>query len=146
LHLLITIVLIDIKLFSRGREGKVVWVSKEKAAENRARILTEAARLFREHGLSGVGVDALTGAAGLTHGSLYRQFGSKERLAAAAFSHALNTSSARMSDVGALYDYVTHYLSQDHRKGRRSGIVRPHTGRRADTIDVALAAASSLIS
>ena len=46
-------------------------VSKEKAAENRERILTEAARLFREHGLSGVGVDALTDAAGLTHGSLY---------------------------------------------------------------------------
>jgi AcrR family transcriptional regulator len=46
-------------------------VSKEKAAENRERILTEAARLFREHGLSGVGVDALTDTAGLTHGSLY---------------------------------------------------------------------------
>ena len=60
-------------------------VSKEKAAENRERILTEAARLFREHGLSGVGVDALTDAAGLTHGSLYSQFGSKERLAAEAF-------------------------------------------------------------
>ncbi len=46
-------------------------VSKEKAAENWERILTEAARLFREHGLTGVGVDALTEAAGLTHGSLY---------------------------------------------------------------------------
>ena len=34
-------------------------VSKERAAENRARILTAAARLFRERGLSGVGVDAL---------------------------------------------------------------------------------------
>jgi TetR/AcrR family transcriptional regulator, transcriptional repressor for nem operon len=38
-------------------------VSKEKAAENRERIVTAAARLFREHGLSGVGVDALTDAA-----------------------------------------------------------------------------------
>ena len=57
-------------------------VSKEQAAQNRARILAEAARLFRERGLSGVGVDALTEAAGLTHGSLYSQFGSKERLAA----------------------------------------------------------------
>ena len=65
-------------------------VSKEKAAENRERILTEAARLFREHGLSGVGVDALTDAAGLTHGSLYSQFGSKDRLAAEALSHALD--------------------------------------------------------
>ena len=67
-------------------------VSKEQAAGNRERILTEAARLFRERGLSGVGVDALTEAAGLTHGSLYSQFGSKERLAAEALDHAVATS------------------------------------------------------
>src|SRR4029453_742474 len=57
-------------------------VTKEKAAENRARILAAAARLFRERGLSGVGVDALGEAAGMTHGSLYSQFGSKEGLPA----------------------------------------------------------------
>jgi len=98
-------------------------VSKEKAAENRRRILTEAAWLFREHGLSGVGVDALTAAAGLTHGSLYSQFGSKERLAAEALSHAQSTASARMSDARTLDDYITRYLSADHRKGRGDGCV-----------------------
>ena len=98
-------------------------VSKEKAAENRERILTEAARLFRERGLSGVGVDALTDAAGLTHGSLYSQFGSKERLAAAALSHAASTSSTRLSDARTLDDYVTRYLSADHRKRRGDGCV-----------------------
>ena len=35
---------------------------------------------MRERGISGAGVDALTEAAGMTHGSLYSQFGSKERL------------------------------------------------------------------
>ena len=69
-------------------------VTREKAAQNRERIVTEAARLFREHGLAGIGVDALTEAAGLTYGSLYSQFGSKERLAAEAVSHALATSAA----------------------------------------------------
>ena len=98
-------------------------VSREKAAENRERILTEAARLFRERGLSGVGVDALTDAAGLTHGSLYSQFGSKERLAAEALSHALSTSSARMSDARTLDDYVTRYLSADHRERCGDGCV-----------------------
>ena len=98
-------------------------VSKEKAAENRARILTEAARLFREHGLSGVGVDALTDAAGLTHGSLYSQFGSKERLAAEALSHAQTASSARMSSARTLDDYVTEYLSADSRERRGDGCV-----------------------
>ena len=103
-------------------------VSKEKAAENRERILTEAARLFREHGVSGVGVDALTDAAGLTHGSLYSQFGSKERLAAEAISHALSTSSARMSNARTLDDYVTRYLSADHREGRGDGCVMAALG------------------
>ena len=41
-------------------------VTKEKAAENRERILTEAARLFRERGVSAVGMDALAEAAGMT--------------------------------------------------------------------------------
>ncbi len=96
-------------------------VSKEKAAENRERILAEAARLFRERGLSGVGVDALTEAAGLSHGSLYSQFGSKERLAVAALGHALGTSAARMRDAGTLEAYVERYLTPEHRDGRGDG-------------------------
>ncbi len=91
-------------------------VSKERAAENRERILTAAARLFRERGLSGVGVDALTEAAGLTHGSLYSRFGSKERLAVEALGHALSTSAARLGDARTLDDYVSRYLSADHRE------------------------------
>jgi TetR/AcrR family transcriptional repressor of nem operon len=98
-------------------------VSKEKAAENRERILTEAARLFREHGLSGVGVDALTEAAGLTHGSLYSQFGSKERLAAEALDHAMSQSSPRMRDARTVDDYVARYLTPDHRERRGDGCV-----------------------
>ena len=61
-------------------------VSKQAAAENRQRILTAAARLFREHGIDGAGVDAITEAAGLTHGAFYSQFGSKEVIAAEAIS------------------------------------------------------------
>lgn len=97
-------------------------VSKEKAAENRARILTAAARLFREHGLAGVGVDALTEAAGMTHGSLYSQFGSKERLAAEALTQALALSDTRLvPDAGAIAGQdavamiVGRYLSPEHR-------------------------------
>lgn len=98
-------------------------VSKEQAAENRERILTEAARLFREHGLSGVGVDALAEAAGLTHGSLYSQFGSKERLAAEAISHAQRARSARTSNARTLDEYFTRYLTADHRERRGEGCV-----------------------
>ena len=64
-------------------------VSKEKAAQNRERILTSAARLFREHGIGATGVDSITEDAGLTHGGLYSQFGSKEAIAAEAVRFAL---------------------------------------------------------
>lgn len=96
-------------------------VTKEKAAENRARILTEASRLFRERGLSGVGVDMLAEAAGMTHGSLYSQFGSKERLAAEALADALERSTGRAAleeavpGTGALQRFIRRYLSTRHR-------------------------------
>jgi TetR/AcrR family transcriptional regulator, transcriptional repressor for nem operon len=96
-------------------------VSRQQAAENRQRILIEASRLFRERGLSGVGVDALTQAAGLSHGSLYSQFGSKDRLAAEAFDHAVSRSSATLRDAGTLEDFVARYLSRDHRNRRGEG-------------------------
>ena len=96
-------------------------VSKEKAAENRERILSEAARLFREQGLSGVGVDALTEAAGLTHGSLYSQFGSKDRLMAEAISRAFVSTGAKAGAITSMDDAVAAYLSAWHRDKPGSG-------------------------
>ena len=90
-------------------------VSKEKAAENREQILTAAARLIRERGISGAGVDALTEAAGMTHGSLYSQFGSKERLVQEAVTHAIMAKGQEMREGAALGDYVSEYLSAEHR-------------------------------
>jgi TetR/AcrR family transcriptional regulator, transcriptional repressor for nem operon len=54
----------------------------ERRAETRQRILIAAGDLFREHGIDGVGVDAVMKAAGLTHGGFYLHFPSKEALAA----------------------------------------------------------------
>ena len=103
-------------------------VSKEQAAENRARILTETARMIREAGIGGVGVDGLTKAAGLTHGSLYSRFGSKERLVAEALAHAVQTSDARMLKEltsGAPGQgpaaMVARYLSPKHRDAPGAG-------------------------
>jgi TetR/AcrR family transcriptional regulator, transcriptional repressor for nem operon len=53
-------------------------VSREKAAENRERIVDTASRLFREKGFDGVGLDAIMKDAGLTHGGFYGHFGSKD--------------------------------------------------------------------
>jgi TetR/AcrR family transcriptional repressor of nem operon len=90
-------------------------VSKEQAAENRERILKAASRLLRERGISGVGVDALTEAAGLTHGSLYSQFGSKERLVEEALTYAMAAKGREVPEDFTVKDYVSAYLSTAHR-------------------------------
>jgi len=95
-------------------------VTKEKSADNRDRILQAAARLIRERGIAGVGVDTLTDAAGLTHGSLYSQFGSKERLAAEALSVALNENAETLQALG-LTAYAQGYLSTKHRDAPGKG-------------------------
>jgi TetR/AcrR family transcriptional repressor of nem operon len=95
-------------------------VSKEQAAKNRERILDAASRLMRERGISGVGVDALTEAAGMTHGSLYSQFGSKERLVEEAVAYAI-AKGQQAPEVFALSDYVSKYLSAEHRDAPGSG-------------------------
>jgi TetR/AcrR family transcriptional repressor of nem operon len=96
-------------------------VSKEQAAENRERILKEASRLIRERGISGTGVDALTEAAGMTHGSLYSQFGSKERLVEDAVAYAMAAKEQEVPEVFTVSDYVSEYLSPGHRDMPGSG-------------------------
>mgnify|MGYP003580692064 CR=1 FL=1 len=67
-------------------------ISREKALENREKVVAAAAKLFRERGLAGVGIDALAEAAGLAHGAVYSHFGSKDELAAEAVRAALHQS------------------------------------------------------
>jgi TetR/AcrR family transcriptional regulator, transcriptional repressor for nem operon len=95
-------------------------VTKEKAAENRELILGEAARLFRERGATGVGVDALTEAAGLTHGSLYSQFGSKDKLLAESLTHGYAKIAAR-AGTSSIEEAITGYVSERHRDNPGAG-------------------------
>jgi AcrR family transcriptional regulator len=53
------------------------------AARNRRKILETAARLFDEHGVATVSLDAVAAAAGVGKGTLFRRFGDKSGLAAA---------------------------------------------------------------
>jgi TetR/AcrR family transcriptional regulator, transcriptional repressor for nem operon len=105
-------------------------VSKAKAAQNRERILTSAARLFRQHGIAATGVDSITDDAGLTHGGLYSQFGSKEAIAAEAIRFALargkrvwQRALERHPGKRALPAIVDGYLSRAHRDAPGTGCV-----------------------
>lgn len=53
------------------------------AARNRAAVLDAAGRLFREHGVDAVSMDAVAAAAGVGKGTLFRRFGDKAGLAVA---------------------------------------------------------------
>ena len=105
-------------------------VSKATAAQNRRRILTAAARLFREQGIDGTGVDAITKAAGLTHGAFYSQFESKEAVVAEAVRlafdesrQAFERSSKDGKNGNALASIVALYLARSHRDSPGNGCV-----------------------
>jgi TetR/AcrR family transcriptional repressor of nem operon len=105
-------------------------VSKEKAAQNHQHILTAATRLFREHGIHATGVDAITKEAGLTHGSLYSQFGSKETIAVEAIRFAVTRSKhlwqrvvERKPGTQAFRSIVEGYLSREHRDEPGQGCI-----------------------
>jgi TetR/AcrR family transcriptional repressor of nem operon len=129
-------------------------VSKEQVAQNRQHILTAATRLFREHGIHATGVDAITKEAGLTHGGLYSQFGSKEAIAAEAIrfavmqsKHLWQRAAGRKPGTKAFRSIVESYLSREHRDKLGQGCVvaalgadivrQPHSVREAFTKELA---------
>ncbi len=101
-------------------------VSRAQAEENRDRIITVASRLFREHGFDGIGLKDLMKGAGLTQGGFYKQFTSKDDLAALASRRALESATRRWSAAAAdtsdpLEAVMAFYLSKDHRGEKAEG-------------------------
>ena len=68
--------------------------SPEHREESRRRVLLAAGRCFRKQGYEGVGVDGLAKEAGVTSGSFYWHFPSKE----AAFKEAVETGMRELRD------------------------------------------------
>jgi TetR/AcrR family transcriptional regulator, transcriptional repressor for nem operon len=102
-------------------------VSRVQAAENRQTVINVASRLFRERGFDGIGLKDLMKAAGLTQGAFYKQFASKEDLAAQASGRALESASRRWSAAVAanpkdpLGAVIAFYLSTEHREEKMDG-------------------------
>jgi TetR/AcrR family transcriptional regulator, transcriptional repressor for nem operon len=65
-------------------------VSRERAAENRAKVVAAASSLFLRKGLNGVGIREVMAEVGLTQGGFPRQFGSKDVMAGEACNHAFD--------------------------------------------------------
>src|SRR6266566_7703421 len=102
-------------------------VSRTQAAENRQTVITVASRLFREHGFDGIGLKDLMKGAGLTQGAFYKQFASKDDLAAQASRRAMASAFNRLSAAAAanpddpLGAVIALYLSTEHREERMDG-------------------------
>jgi TetR/AcrR family transcriptional regulator, transcriptional repressor for nem operon len=95
--------------------------TREQARENRNRIIETASRLFRENGIHAVGVDAVMKGAGLTHGGFYGHFRSKDDLTTEAVSHALRQSLRTEPESMSLDEFISSYLSPDHRDAPANG-------------------------
>jgi TetR/AcrR family transcriptional repressor of nem operon len=95
-------------------------VTRQQAEENRQTVIDVASRLFREHGFDGIGLKDLMAGAGLTQGAFYKQFESKDDLAAQASKRALESASGRWSAAARsnpdapLAAVVDFYLSMGH--------------------------------
>jgi TetR/AcrR family transcriptional repressor of nem operon len=96
-------------------------VNREKAAENRERIVETASRLFRERGVDGVSIDAIMSGAGLTHGGFYGHFESKDDRVAEAVQRALARAVEKQSEFTDLRALVADYLSERHLADRAEG-------------------------
>jgi TetR/AcrR family transcriptional repressor of nem operon len=96
-------------------------VSRQKAAENRERIIDAAGALFRAKGFGGIGVADIMKAADLTHGGFYGHFASKDDLAALASERTMARAAANWAKVTAdapanpYAALLKHYLSPRHR-------------------------------
>lgn len=94
-------------------------------AEKHQRILDEATRLFRDRGFDGVNISEIMKSAGLTHGSFYNHFESKNDLVTACIVHGATASLADMEREEATASgkkaYVDAYLSVSHRDDPGSG-------------------------
>src|SRR5882724_7913374 len=102
-------------------------VSRIQAEKNRQTVIDAASRLFREHGFDGIGLKDVMEGAGLTQGAFYKQFASKDDLAAQASKRAVESASRRWSvaaeanpkdPLGAV---IAFYLSMAHREERGDG-------------------------
>jgi TetR/AcrR family transcriptional regulator, transcriptional repressor for nem operon len=97
----------------------MVKVTKDAARQTQLGLVQATGQTMRAHGVSVATVATIAAQAGLTHGAIYRHFGSKDDLAAAAITADFDTILSLLAKVeaggGGLADYYRAYLATDHR-------------------------------
>jgi TetR/AcrR family transcriptional regulator, transcriptional repressor for nem operon len=105
---------------------------------SRARILSSASRLLRRDGIDGMSVAAAMKDAGLTHGSFYAHFDSKDELVAESIRFAVDETIGHMraavaspGNVSPLHAIINWYLSEGHLKKPWAGCAAALIGQQA---------------
>jgi TetR/AcrR family transcriptional regulator, transcriptional repressor for nem operon len=109
--------------------------SPEHKARNHEKILSVAARSFRERGADTSGIGTVMKKVGLKKGGFYRHFKSKDDLFVEAVARALDETGRGMEEVArsapegqALRAIIERYLSVGHANSPGSGCVRAALG------------------
>jgi TetR/AcrR family transcriptional repressor of nem operon len=109
--------------------------SREHKAQNHEKILSVAARSFRERGADSSGIGTVMKKVGLKKGGFYRHFKSKDDLFVKAVERALEETGRGLVEVAksapegqALRVIIGRYLSVDHANSPGTGCVRAALG------------------
>ena len=95
--------------------------SKSDKAETHARIVSVAARRFRELGLEGIGVADVMKEAGVTVGGFYKHFESRDELVVEALAAAFLDLDRWEEQTGTPTKALKSYLSEEHRDAPGTG-------------------------
>jgi len=109
--------------------------SRQHKAQNHEKILSMAARSFREHGGDSSGIGTVMKKVGLKKGGFYRHFKSKDDLFVEAVARALDETGTSMVEVAssapkgqAMRAIIERYLSAGHANSPGTGCVRAALG------------------
>lgn len=104
---------------------------KDHKPQARVAILHSAARILKENGYDGVGVDAIAASANVTSGALYSHFENKEAILQEVIAVQLGDEFAAIADDdpaqrrARLGQVLRMYLSGEHRQDPAAGCVMP---------------------
>jgi TetR/AcrR family transcriptional repressor of nem operon len=89
--------------------------SKSDKAETHTRIVSVAAKRFRELGLEGIGVADVMEEAGVTVGGFYKHFGSRDELVVEALAAAFKDLDVWEEHTADMAHLLQNYLTEAHR-------------------------------
>jgi TetR/AcrR family transcriptional regulator, transcriptional repressor for nem operon len=111
---------------------RMARTSRADKARTRQRILAKASQAFRKNGVSSVSIPALMASVGLTHGTFYAHFGSKDALVVETYAGGIDEvvdgllqpaeRAPQRDKVNAVLDT---YLTAEHRDNPAGGCFFP---------------------